>query len=119
MVQDSAVAINLYRIAQEAANNAIKHGKATSIAISLSASHGTALLCIRDNGGGFSKGSGASKGLGLRVMQYRASRIGGSLTIDGDSKKGTTISCTFPFAGDVARQPHRSPRPTRSERLSA
>jgi signal transduction histidine kinase len=118
VVTDSAVAINLYRIAQEATNNAIKHGQAAAILIRLVAGPGSALLTIKDNGSGFLKGFVQSKGLGLRVMHYRAGMIGASISIEADPKGGTIVSCGFPYQGDVSKQPHRA-RTVRTDRLPA
>jgi two-component system sensor kinase FixL len=87
----------LYRIAQEAVSNAIKHGKASRITIQLSASAGRALLIVVDNGTGFSPPSSKHKGMGLRIMEYRAGMIGGALSISRDEAGGTTVQCSVPI----------------------
>jgi len=69
---DRAVATHLFRLAQEAVNNSVKHGKAKKIAIGLKAVENSLVLVIRDNGTGFAQQSVPSKGLGLRIMSYRA-----------------------------------------------
>jgi PAS domain S-box-containing protein len=90
-----AVATQLYRIAQEAVANAIKHGKAGAVEISLSGANGKAALAITDNGIGckFPVRSGA--GMGLRTMQYRAGMIGATLLVLAPPEGGTRILCTF------------------------
>ena len=79
---DRETALHLYRIAQEAANNAKRHGHATQIDISLRQSNETMILAIEDNGSGISheaKKSGG--GMGLAIMKYRAMMIGGTVEI--------------------------------------
>jgi PAS domain S-box-containing protein len=81
-ITNSEAAIQLYRIAQEAANNALKHGQATRIMISMQHDDaGRIELSVRDNGCGFPADFQPGLGMGLRVMNYRASLIGGSLEI--------------------------------------
>jgi PAS domain S-box-containing protein len=85
-------ATHLYRIAQEAVNNAVRHGQAKNIEISLKAL-GTAMrLTIRDDGTGFAEPRG--RGLGLRIMDYRARVIGGHLEIRSNPGTGTTVVCS-------------------------
>lgn len=92
LVRDAGAAEQLYRIAQEATTNAIRHGKATSIDILLEPDEKGLLLEIRDNGIGF-RSADPSKGLGLRIMEKRASLIGGSLDISSEAGMGTTVRC--------------------------
>jgi signal transduction histidine kinase len=94
-IPDTAVAIHLYRIAQEAAHNAIRHGHARKIDIRLSKSGSVAALVICDDGSGIPKGQPIHQGMGLRNMKYRASIIGGNLTFDG-GESGAMVTCTFP-----------------------
>ncbi len=91
---DNQVATHLYRIAQEAANNAIKHGKADEVRISLSETTGHRVLEIRDNGRGFAPDKDAY-GLGLRIMRRRAAFIGGDLEILPARPRGTRVVCTI------------------------
>lgn len=86
-------AIHLYRIVQEAINNAVKHGKATSIEVELFSDNQHLLLRIKDNGCGFSETSHQSDGMGIRIMHFRAQMIGGNLEINSDKKKGTEVIC--------------------------
>ena len=85
----------LYRIAQEAITNAVKHGRAKSIVVSLNSSPDESTLTITDDGSGFPAGASATGGLGLRIMKYRAQMIGASLRIRPADSKGTTVACSF------------------------
>ena len=93
---DHATATHLYRIAQESVTNAVKHGRASLIAIALESGRGEAVLTIRDNGVGLSSKPSAGQGMGLRIMPYRAHMIGGRLDIAPGSAGGTVVSCAFP-----------------------
>ena len=95
LVGDNTVATHLYRIAQEAITNAVKHGQARCIVVSLSDSVGQLTLRIWNCGAGFPAGASGKGGLGLRIMQYRAEMIGGRLKIVSAKGKGTTVACTF------------------------
>ena len=72
---DESMALNIYRIAQEALTNAIKHADAKNVVVSLKKSRGTLQLAVEDDGKGFQKKK-RSKGLGLHIMDYRASVLG-------------------------------------------
>lgn len=94
LIHRQSAATHLYRIAQEAVNNAIKHGKATRILIQLGASPERIILGIRDNGVGIRQRAENSKGMGLRIMQYRAETVGGSLVVQKLPQRGTEVVCT-------------------------
>lgn len=100
---DSTTLLHLYRIAQEALNNAIKHGRPSEVAISIAAESPWACLTIRDNGIGFNVDSRGDAGLGLGIMRYRAMMIGGTLNVQSDSY-GTYVLCRFP-ATSLLREP--------------
>jgi signal transduction histidine kinase len=95
LLADNTVATHLYRIAQEAITNAVKHGRAKSIVVSLNSSGDESTLTITDDGSGFPVGASATGGLGLRIMKYRAEMIGASLRIRPADSKGTTVACSF------------------------
>ncbi|MBK8039548.1 MAG: PAS domain-containing protein [Verrucomicrobiaceae bacterium] len=86
---------NLFRIAQEAVNNALRHGSPSLIQITLKKlSPGRAALIIKDDGGGIKRrASSSGNGIGLRVMGYRADLIGAELKIDSKPRTGVTITC--------------------------
>ncbi len=92
---ENAVAAHLYYIAQEAVINAVKHGKATHITMSLKQADGHFVLTIQDNGTGFKSPNGSSKGMGIRIMQYRAKTIGATLDLKSSTGNGTRITCVF------------------------
>lgn len=106
------VTAQLYKIAQEAANNAVKHGKATYISISLSALPGKLVLAIKNSGAPFPESGEAGNGMGLRIMKSRASVIGASLEIKSNGNNGTIVTCALPLPdgsggakADLGRQP--------------
>jgi PAS domain S-box-containing protein len=96
LVPDEAVANHLYRIAQEAVHNAIKHGKARNIGIVLRAGSDEGILSIRDDGSGIVDPAGSRAGMGLQIMRYRVSMIGGALEIARCADQGTLVTCVFP-----------------------
>ena len=102
-IGDRTVAIHLYRIAQEAVNNAVKHGHADSISISLRARAGRLELKVQDNGTGLAaQSSRKPKGMGLHIMDYRARSIGGTLRLSPGLRGGVLVSCCVP--GPAAEQ---------------
>lgn len=96
-VAAGTAASNLYQIAQEAVNNAIKHGRATEIAILLDGESGAGELVVEDNGGGLPVDAATRGGMGLRIMRYRAGVIGGELKIEPGREGGTVVVCRFPL----------------------
>ncbi len=87
------IAGHLYRIAQEAVNNALKHAAASEIRIGLERRDGVLLLDVEDDGEGFEESALPNDGIGLRVMRYRARLINGRLEIGSAPAGGTRISC--------------------------
>jgi signal transduction histidine kinase len=98
-IHDVTVATHLYRIAQEAVNNAIRHGKPEHIMIRLAAKNGAGTLAIQDDGTGFTKDPDKQPGVGLSIMNYRADMVGGSLKILPNDDHGVTVTCVFPIRG--------------------
>jgi signal transduction histidine kinase len=94
-VEKPPAATHLYRIAQEAVSNAIKHGKARQIVIHLESSGERTVLSITDNGTGLPPALPKPQGMGLRIMEYRAGIIGGRLSIK-NSASGATVICSVP-----------------------
>ena len=87
-----ATATHLYRIAQEAVNNAVKHSGCRCIAIRLAGAEGALELEIKDDGRGLPAPSQRHTGMGLHIMDYRARRIGGMLNITANGN-GTVVAC--------------------------
>ncbi len=96
LLTDPTSQTHLYRIAQEAIGNAVKHGKATRIDIRLRETASKVVLGVQDNGVGLPRASDTQKGLGLRIMQYRAGVLGGALAVRKGLKGGTTVVCSIP-----------------------
>jgi two-component system, LuxR family, sensor kinase FixL len=96
----NVVANHLYRIAQEAVTNAVKHGKAERIDIRLETSNAQVALSVKDNGRGIPSVLPENRGIGLRIMQYRAGVIGATLTAERDPAGGTVVRCTLPRDGN-------------------
>lgn len=95
LVRDNAVATHLYHIAQEAITNAVKHGHATTVTVYLGKMDRRSFLRVEDNGIGIQEGYQDSKGLGLRIMRHRATRIDGELIIVPSQSGGTLLICSF------------------------
>lgn len=89
--------MHLFRIAQEAVNNALRHSKPTRIKLTLQR-HGRELceMKIENNGSGMPKRSKDGGGIGLQVMDYRANLIGGVLKVQNGRRNGVVVSCRFP-----------------------
>jgi len=99
-IKDAAMATHLYRIAQEALGNAIRHGRAEVVTITLEAHGSEAVLSIVDNGFGIPADKEPGQGMGLRTMRYRAGIIDGRLDV-GSNPAGTVVSCSFRLAGSA------------------
>ncbi len=95
-ISDHTSALHLYRIAQEAVGNAVKHGQARCIRIGLRAGGGGTRLAVRDDGVGISRKPADRQGMGLAIMRYRAEVMGGSLLIQREAGGGTAVICTLP-----------------------
>jgi signal transduction histidine kinase len=96
-IYDVSLATHLYRIAQEAVNNAIRHGKSRNITIRLASKNGAGTLTIQDDGEGFTKQQASQPGVGLSIMNYRADMVGGSLKVQPNEDRGITVTCMFPI----------------------
>jgi two-component system CheB/CheR fusion protein len=94
-VEDSETATHLYRIAQEATANALKHGAPENVMISLSKNAHQVILSIHDDGKGFSSTALQSHGMGLKTMQYRAALIGATLSIIRNKEGGMLVTCAL------------------------
>ena len=95
-IHNKTAVIQLYRIAQEAVTNAVKHGKPHQIEIYLSGTYNKVTMMIKDDGIGIKNINGRmNTGLGLKIMGYRANLINASLDIRQDLNGGTIITCDF------------------------
>ncbi len=99
-IEDQDKATHLYRIAQEALNNALRHGHARTVTIKLQGDQKSLQLVIQDDGTGLPLRRGSappSTGMGMRIMHYRAGLMGGTLTAKRIRPNGTRITCTLPL----------------------
>jgi signal transduction histidine kinase len=101
-VKDPDDGMHLYRIVQEAVNNAAKHGGAKNVTIILSRSEDTLHLAVVDDGKGMVPSANGTRGMGLPSMRYRAQALGGKLRVESNPGGGTIISCEIP---NSPRQP--------------
>jgi signal transduction histidine kinase len=95
-VDDDLMAVHLFRIAQEAVNNAVKHSGASRVVIGLESQDGGVRLEVCDNGRGLSPESHSGGGLGLQIMRHRAGAIGAELTITSREGGGLAVVCILP-----------------------
>jgi signal transduction histidine kinase len=95
LISNKIAVAQLYRIAQEAVMNAVKHGNPENIEINLSKKSDKVVLSIMDDGKGFQKSTEQTNGIGLQIMNYRANMIDASLDIKSDINKGTSVTCIF------------------------
>lgn len=93
-----SLANHLYRIAQEAVNNAAKHANPTRISIALRINEAGMTLIVENDGQGFPEGWEQRGGMGLRIMRYRAGVIGAQLVFRRDEDHQTRVICTIPKA---------------------
>jgi PAS domain S-box-containing protein len=93
-IMNNMIATHLFRIVQEAVNNSVKHGKAQHVGVSLAAEGDKVVLQIKDDGVGCTPGT-RNEGLGLKIMQYRARRIGGVFDLQRGPTGGTMVTVSF------------------------
>lgn len=93
---DATLDLHLYRIAQEAITNAVKHGEARSIFVSLATEGDYCTLRIEDDGAGLPQDSATCQGSGMAIMKYRARAMGGTLSLERLSPRGTAVACCVP-----------------------
>ena len=99
-------AAHVYRIVQEALTNAMRHSGAREVSIRLKTSDGELHLRISDDGHGFEQlPAGGPRGIGLKIMRYRAQMLGGDLVIETHGSGGTSVSCSCPL--DLGIEPER------------
>ena len=94
-------ALHIYRIAQEAVANALRHGAPTHITIALTATAGAIQLQVANNGRDIPADAAKQPGMGLNIMAYRARMIGGSLQVCRGAAGGTVVELNLPEANDT------------------
>jgi signal transduction histidine kinase len=95
-VADTAAATHLYRIAQEAITNALKHGQARRVSVRLFQRDGRVVLAVQDDGRGIAEPARRGEGMGLRIMAHRAAVMGGTFQIRAVTPHGTSVICEMP-----------------------
>lgn len=111
-IDDAAVATQVYYIAREAVNNAVKHAKAREIVIRLTPQGAEAVLTVEDDGVGLGERAGdGGDGRGLQIMPYRARMIGGSLEVSSRPGKGVLVTCRFNPAAMGRGEARKDERP--------
>lgn len=105
---ENSVAIQLFRIAQEAVQNARSHAQSERIVVRLARANEQITLTVQDEGVGFPPHVDQSKSLGLRIMQYRAEAVGGTLRIGNNPTGGAFVTCTAPSDGKRAAPQKKS-----------
>ncbi len=108
---DNAVATHLYYIIHEAVHNAIKHGAAGQIIIRMYEHNGKLRVTVNDDGRGIPRIEGNRSGMGLRIMGFRAKKIGGTLKIKRNIDKGTRISIELRKQHEIEAAPAALPEP--------
>lgn len=93
---DQTRSVHLFRIAQEATSNAVKHGRATTIIIQLNYQAANLQLTIEDDGTGLTQKIKDHRGTGMYIMNYRARTIGATLEITPGANGGVTVTCSLP-----------------------
>ena len=96
----------LFRVAQEALHNIVKHARAEKVALSLTVAPKAVQLSVRDDGIGFNANTDYPGHLGLKSMRERVSALGGTLHLDSRTNKGTLLTVEIPIR--VPRDPHET-----------
>ena len=91
-----AEAVHLFRIAQESVSNAIRHGRAKRIIITLQSQADGIVLHVEDDGIGIPQVPAKNGGMGLRIMAHRANLIDAALVVELGVRGGTVVRCIFP-----------------------
>lgn len=105
---NAELANHLYRIAQEAVRNAVRHGEARSIRLHLHVARAKVRLTITDDGKGMPPQAESAQGMGLKIMRYRARILGGEVRFERSTPTGTRIVCECPMElGAIKIKPER------------
>jgi PAS domain S-box-containing protein len=103
---DHATSTELYRIAQEALSNALRHGRPRTVRVALLLRPDGLRLCVADDGVGIPEAAERTTGLGVRIMEHRAESLGGTFEIAPAQEGGTVVTVTLPWrTADGAEQP--------------
>jgi len=97
LISNNSTALHLFRITQEAINNAIKHADAQQITVTLKIERDRGLLEIADDGRGLPANIDNTTGIGLRIMKHRCGLFDGEIIFDPREGGGTQVHCRFPI----------------------
>lgn len=98
-LESASVSEHLFRVAQEAINNALRHGRASCIELDFQLNQEKAVMSVRDDGLGLAQRPQHSSGIGIRIMQHRLNAIGGTFTIEPRQPRGCLVQCRIPREG--------------------
>jgi signal transduction histidine kinase len=102
LIHDRFITGHLFRIAQEAVDNALRHSRGTTLSLGLMLRRSHMILTVRDDGAGLPQN--VTRGMGLQTMGYRAALIGGTLSVTNNAKSsGTLVTCSVPVPGQKGR----------------
>lgn len=121
-VDDITMATHLYRIAQEAVTNGVKHGRAKHVSIRLSSDVEALVLTVKNDGSGLAPLDPKRHGMGLRIMHYRADTIGARVSIEKLESGETCVTCTLPITprpSSIAKEVPHGKETARKERALA
>lgn len=104
-VEDNQLAVQLFRIAQEAVSNAVKHSQAQRVEIRLARQSGSLVLTVRDDGVGIPDKPAKGTGMGLLTMNHRAQMMGGTVAVTPRPTGGTQVTCTLPLPSEKIEMP--------------
>lgn len=104
-VTEDDLANQIFRIAQEATNNSIKHGHAKCVTVRLSAEDGGLLVAVEDDGQGLPSKRFRPAGMGMHTMEYRAGLIGAALEFENRPEGGATVRCRLPRRQEIQIRP--------------
>jgi len=107
---DDRTSTGLYRIAQEAMNNAVRHAKAKTIVVRLGVCDGRLTLAVQDDGVGIPEDRERTQGMGISGMEHRTRGMGGELEIRRGPQGGTIVTCSIPCRGTQEAQGERRAR---------
>jgi PAS domain S-box-containing protein len=111
-LEESTPGTHLFRIAQEALSNAVRHAGAKVVTIGLSAEAHQIMLTVQDDGRGLPANAMESGGMGLHIMHYRSRMIGATLRLEPNPAGGTVVRCVLPQRGSKLRELIEAGAPT-------
>ena len=111
-IRNPTAATHLYRIAQEAVTNAVRHGHAKQVQIALSSAKGILQISVIGDGDPWKEPDAGHEGLGVRIMRFRAETMGGTLSFQKKRRTGVRVTCKIPRPADLPAEPESS-APTR------